>query len=96
MCQYFRKYIDGFALIAKPLFDLLKKDQDAAFIFGESLKNASPTLKRKLASKPLLAIYSPRDRTELHCDASSVGFDSILLQQKEDKRFHPSVRRTWT
>ena len=87
LCQYFRKYVEGFAVIAKPLYDLLKKD--TVFVFGESQVNAFETLKGKLTEKLLLAIYNPRDPAELHCDASSVGFGSVLLQRKEDGRFHP-------
>lgn len=41
----------------------------------------------KLISSPLLAIYSPKDLTELHCDASSLGYGAILLQQKADMQF---------
>lgn len=37
---------------------------------------------------PVLGIYSPRDEIELHCDASSIGFEAILLQRKSDRRLH--------
>jgi len=49
-----------------------------------------------------LALYSPEDDTELHCDAiaSSIGFGSILLQRKADGKLHPifyfSIRTTDT
>lgn len=46
-------------------------------------------LKDKLIESPVLVLYDPRDETELHCDASSIGFGAILLQRKQDGKFHP-------
>jgi len=37
---------------------------------------------------PVLSIYSPRDETELHCDASAAGFGAILMQKEADRKFH--------
>jgi len=58
-----------FAIIAIPLYSLLRKD--TIFIFGESEKKAFETLKEKLVKAFILAIYNPKLYTELHCDASS-------------------------
>lgn len=68
LCSYFRKFIEKFSLIAKPLYDLLRKN--ATFEFKEKELRAFEKLKAKLASAPILSIYNPRDDTELHCDAS--------------------------
>ena len=87
LCQYFRKFIEGFALMAKPLYDLLRRD--AEFRFGERELRAFESLKRKLIAKLLLGIYSPRDKIELHCDNSSKGFGAALMQQKSHEKFHP-------
>jgi len=38
---------------------------------------------------PVLSIYSSRDETELHCDASTAGFGAILMQKKADRKFYP-------
>lgn len=46
-------------------------------------------LKNRLIDAPILSLYSPRDETELHCDASSAGFGAILLQKKADRKLHP-------
>lgn len=87
MCQYFQKYFEGFALIAEALYDSLKKD--AAFQFAKSQINTSVTLRKKLMSAPIFAIYNPRNPTKHHCDATFLGFNSVSLQQNQDKRFHP-------
>ncbi|XP_076660892.1 uncharacterized protein LOC143364412 [Halictus rubicundus] len=69
LCSYFRKFIEQFALIAKPLYSLLKKD--SKFKFEEEELQAFNNLKRKLTDSPVLAVYNPKDETELHCDASA-------------------------
>lgn len=87
LCSYFRKFIKNFAVIAKPLYDLLRKD--TTFHFGEQENRVFEFLKKCLLDSPVLAIYSPHDETELHCDASSLGYGAILLQRKADNKFHP-------
>lgn len=46
-------------------------------------------LKCLLISPPILSIYSPLLETQLHCDASSHGYGSILMQKQSDGKFHP-------
>lgn len=87
LASYFRKFIEKFAIIAKPLYTLLKKD--ASFVYGETERNAFETLKAKLLKAPVLAIYSPKAHTELHCDASAHGFGAILFQQQPNRKLHP-------
>ena len=87
LASYFRRFVQGFSIIAKPLYGLVKKD--AKFIFGEIENEAFETLKRHLSEKPILAIYSPTLETELHCDASASGFGAILLQKQVNGLFKP-------
>ncbi|KAL4149769.1 hypothetical protein QTP88_003637 [Uroleucon formosanum] len=78
LASYFRRFIPNFSLIAKPLHNLLKKD--VQFVFGNAEQCAFDTLKNQLSEAPLLSIYSVSVETELHCDASSYGYGSVLLQ----------------
>jgi len=59
------------------------------FHFGEDQINAFVAIKSKLSEHPLLCLHNPFAETELHCDASSHGFGSILLQKQEDGKLHP-------
>lgn len=87
LASYFRKFIENFSIIAKPLYDLLRKN--AEFVLGDVQIKAIETLRDKLSEFPVLAIYSPLHETELHCDASKLGYGSVLIQRKDDGHFHP-------
>lgn len=87
LASYFRRFISGFSVLAKPLYALLRKD--AVFNFSPEENDAFVELKRRLAREPVLAIYSPDLKTELHCDVSASGFGAVLKQQQPDERFRP-------
>lgn len=87
LASYFCRFIPKFSIIAKPLYELIKKN--IPFSFGPKENEIVETLKQLLASQPILAIYSPKLETELHCDASANGFGAILLQKQNDKIFRP-------
>lgn len=73
---FFRRFIKGFVLIARPLTDLLKKD--ITWQWGVSQQNAFEKL---LVEKPFLALYDYNAETQLHTDASKFGLGGILLQR---------------
>lgn len=83
---FFRKFIPGYAQIARPLTDLLKKD--AIFNIGPVEQQSVNKLKEILVNEPVLRIYSREAETELHTDASKDGLGAVLLQKFEGS-FHP-------
>lgn len=87
---YFRKYILNYSLIARPLTNLLKLNVE--FQFGEKEKAAFNQLKTKLCDKPVLRLYNPKAYTELHTDASILGYGAILLQRDSGSdKFYPII-----
>lgn len=47
-------------------------------------------LKYALSDKPVLKLYKQGAETELHTDASKLGYGAILLQRDQaDNNFHP-------
>lgn len=85
---YFRKFVKDYAKIARPLSDLLKKDK--TFKFGQEQEEAFNMLKAKLADAPILKIFNPISETELHTDASKIGYGALLLQRDpKDNLMHP-------
>lgn len=70
MCGYFRKFVEGFSMLAKPLTDLTKKA--VLFRFGDGERYSFEQLKNKLCSEPVLKIFNAKADTELHTDARRV------------------------
>lgn len=83
LASFFRRFIPGFASIAKPLTRLTKANIQWAW--GQEEDNAFRTIKSKLVERPILALYNPMYLTEVHCDASKLGVGGILLQKPDDK-----------
>ncbi|KAG6464992.1 hypothetical protein O3G_MSEX014865 [Manduca sexta] len=87
LTSFFRRFVKDFALIARPLTDLMKSkfewkwsdDQEAAFNI----------LKEKLVERPILALYDAKLETELHIDASKLGVAGILMQKGVDGLLRP-------
>lgn len=85
---YFRKFIPPYAFIARPLSYLLKKNN--RFHFGAQEAEALRVLKSVLSSDPVLKLYRAGAETELHTDASQLGYGMILMQRdSNDMKFHP-------
>ena len=87
LSSYFRKFIKDFATIARPLTELTRKN--ATWCWGDKQNNAFYKLKEILVNKPVLAIYNPAAKTEIHTDASKLGLGGILLQWQFDLTLKP-------
>ena len=84
---YFRKFIESYAIKAKPLSDLLRKEN--SFRFDVKEKESFKQLKSDLSHSPVLRIFNPKFETELHTDACEDGLGAILLQKNpEDNKLH--------
>lgn len=83
---FFRKFIPNYALIAKPLTNLLRKGK--MFIFGEHERLSVQKLKAALTCEPVLKIYCRGAETEVHTDESKDGFGATLMQKFENS-WHP-------
>ncbi|GBL76129.1 Retrovirus-related Pol polyprotein from transposon 17.6 [Araneus ventricosus] len=68
---YFQKFIQNYALIAKPLNDLLRDNTE--FYFGPEQKSSFQTLKQKLSGNPVLHIFKQGAKLKLHTDANKFG-----------------------
>ena len=86
LAGHFRRFVHNFSLIAKPLYDMKIGSQ---FKFALEGNKAFETLRDKLLSYLVLAIYSPKAETQLHCHASTHGFGAILMRKQKNNRFQP-------
>lgn len=87
LSSYFRKFIQDFALKAKHLYGLLRKDTE--FAFDENCVRAFNKLKEELISYPVLRLFNPAAETELHTDASALGLGAFLLQKQKNSVWSP-------
>ena len=83
LASFFRRFVKGFAEIAAPLTRLTKADVKFEWLAAQI--NAFDTIKEKLTSRPVLALYNANASvTELHTDASKVGLGAILCQSDKE------------
>ncbi|KAG6452699.1 hypothetical protein O3G_MSEX007747 [Manduca sexta] len=79
LTSYFRKFVKNYAILSHDLYQLLKKNRP--WEWGPQQQTTFDLLKRILTDRPLLALYNPKAKTEVHTDASSKGIAGILLQK---------------
>lgn len=92
---FFRKFVHKYAIIARPLTELTKKD--VKFRIGEDELDAIETLKSALCREPVLKLFNPEATvTQVHTDACKLGFGAMLLQKdSEDEQLHPVYYLSW-
>lgn len=82
LCSYNRKFIKGFAEIAKPLTPLMGKPSD--FVWTVEAQKAFETLRDALTKTPILTHFDPAAEHELRTDASSYAVGAVFFQIHED------------
>ncbi|GJV36152.1 putative reverse transcriptase domain-containing protein [Tanacetum coccineum] len=78
---YYRRFIEGFSKIAKPMTKLTQKK--VAFEWGDKQEAAFQTLKTKLCSAPILALPQGAENFIVYCDASHKGLGAVLMQNEK-------------
>jgi len=78
LAGYYRKFIQGFGVIAAPLTRLLRRD---AFSWDEEAETAFQALKGALTTGHVLQMPNFDELFMVDCDASGVGFGAILQQE---------------
>ena len=92
MTGFFRRFIKGYAKIAKPLNDLL--EGEASKLKSEELEltpealQAFEDLKKKCMTAPVLVFADFQKPFRLETDASGEGLGTVLLQESDDGHYH--------
>ena len=81
LCSYYRRFVRGFADVAKPLYKLTEKGSQ--FAWSDECESAFKLLKAKLTSAPVLAYPTSEDPFILDTDASNQGVGAVLSQVHE-------------
>ncbi|GJW57867.1 putative reverse transcriptase domain-containing protein, partial [Tanacetum coccineum] len=81
LAGYYRRFIEGFSLIYKPLTKLTQKEKK--YEWGKEEEESFQTLKRKLYSAPILALPEGTEDFMVYCDASLKGYGAVLMQREK-------------
>jgi transposase InsO family protein len=86
-CNFYRRFVERYSLIAKPLTNLTKKE--VPFKWTEECQHAFDTLKYRLLHAPVLAHFQYDRETRLETDSSDGVVAGVLNQKAENGEWHP-------
>ncbi|GKE16472.1 putative reverse transcriptase domain-containing protein, partial [Tanacetum coccineum] len=81
LAGYYRRFIEGFSKIAKPMTKLTQKK--VKFDWSDKAETAFQLIKQKLCSAPILALPEGSEDFIAYCDASIKGLDAMLMQREK-------------
>ncbi|GJU63348.1 hypothetical protein Tco_1245183 [Tanacetum coccineum] len=81
LAGYYRRFIEGFSKIAKPMTKLTQKK--VKFEWGDKQETAFQLIKQKLCSAPILALPEGSEDFIVYCDASKKGLGAVLMQREK-------------
>jgi hypothetical protein len=79
LARYYRRIIEGFSKLAKPMTALLEKD--AKFIWSEKCQANFEEFKKILTIAPVLILPDLSEDFSIYCDASRQGLGCVLMQE---------------
>jgi hypothetical protein len=87
LASWYRKFIKDFSHIAKPLYNLTKKD--FKWEWTKECGEAFQALQKAITAYPVLRIADPSKDYILHTDAADFALGAILMQEDENGDLHP-------
>ncbi|GKB06781.1 putative reverse transcriptase domain-containing protein [Tanacetum coccineum] len=81
LAGYYRRFIEGFPKIAKPMTKLTQKK--VKFDWGDKAEMAFKLIKQKLCSAPILALPEGSEEFIVYCDASIKRLCTVLMQREK-------------
>ncbi|GKC42926.1 putative reverse transcriptase domain-containing protein, partial [Tanacetum coccineum] len=81
LAGYYRRFIEGFSKIAKPMTKLTQKK--VKFEWSDKQETAFQLIKQKLCSAPILALPEGSEDFIAYCDASKKGLGAVLMQREK-------------
>ena len=87
LANYYRRFIEGFATVARPLHDLVKKEK--RWEWTEREENAFKELKERFTQEPVLAAPDIDKKMRMEADASDYATGGVLSMECEDGLWRP-------
>ncbi|KAA3460485.1 DNA/RNA polymerases superfamily protein [Gossypium australe] len=79
LAGYYRRFVEGFSLIAAPMTKLLRKE--VPFVWTEKQQESFDKLKKILTEAPVLIQPEAGKEYTVYCDASHTGLGCVLMQE---------------
>ena len=87
MVNYYRQFIQGFASIARPLYDMIKKDRK--WEWTKKQERAFEELKKRFMQEPVLAAPDLDKKMRIEVDALDYATGGVLSIEGEDRKWRP-------
>jgi hypothetical protein len=78
LAGYYRRFLDGFLKISKPMIELLKKDKK--FEWMSACEGSFQELKKQLMISLILVMLDMEKSFSIYCHASGQGLGCVLIQ----------------
>jgi hypothetical protein len=79
LAGYYRRFIEGFYKLAKPMTALLEKN--AKFVWSKKCQTNFEELKKRLTIAPVLVLLDLSKNFSIYCDAFCQGLGCVLMQE---------------
>jgi len=87
LVNYYRQFIEGFVSIARPLYDMVRKDQK--WDWTEKQEKAFRELKERFTKEPVLAALDLDKKMRMEVDVLDYAMRGVLSMECEDKLWRP-------
>jgi hypothetical protein len=79
MADYYRRFIEGFSKIIRPMTALLARKVE--FKWTPACQESFETLKKKLTTTPILILPDVHKSFLVYCDTSYTGLGCVLMKE---------------
>ena len=79
MARYYRRFIEGFSKLVKPMTAMLEKN--TKFVWSKQCQDSFEELKKRLTSALVLVLPDLTKSFSIYCDASQQGLGCVLMQE---------------
>jgi hypothetical protein len=77
LAGYYRRFIEGFTKISKPMTELLEKDKKFEWMLA--CEASFQELKKQLTTAPILVMHDMEKPFSIYCNTSEQGFGCVLM-----------------